>query len=83
MKAPTLRGVVGAIVERVVCEVFLACGLNNVGRLGIDKGRAYKARWAVCEGTKSEEDIHSGEQRDGPGPEQDGHRAEERSCTLS
>ena len=29
------EGVVGGIVERMVCEVFMVCDLNLVGRLGI------------------------------------------------
>ena len=58
---PTLWDAVGGIVERIVCEVFMACDLNSVGRLGIEKGRVYKARRAMREGMKSEDDIHSEE----------------------
>ena len=52
---------VGGIVERIVYGVFMTCDLNAVGRLGIEKGRVYKARRTVRERMKSEDDIHSGE----------------------
>ena len=48
---------VGGIVKHVVCEVFTACDLSGVGGLGIDRDGVHKARWAVGEGTKGEEDI--------------------------
>ena len=48
-------------MERMVCEVFMVCDLNAVGRLGIEMGRVYKARRAMREGMKSEDDIHSEE----------------------
>ena len=61
MKDTNPGGCVGGIVERIVCEVFMACDLNAVVRLGIEKGRVYKASRAMREGMKSENDIHSGE----------------------
>ena len=48
-------------MERIVYEAFMECDLNAVGRLGIEKGRVYKARRTLRERTKSEDDIHSGE----------------------
>jgi hypothetical protein len=49
-------------MERVVGEVFMACGLNVRGRLCWSRtGKVIQSALGCCEGTNSEENTHSGE----------------------
>ena len=58
---------VGGIMERIVYEAFMACNLNAVGRLGIEKGRVYKARRTLCKRTKVRTTSIPESEQDDPG----------------